>query len=128
MGRAHACIFGQFTRLGRSLTAQFEAQQTLEVEASVQVTGGNGRVIEQVHQIYGKLGEIQLTMSRLSAPPTQVRPGGEPIETALGPGHLFEDGQGAQLTILSGDLAMNVHAPARATALRVLAQVRPLPR
>jgi hypothetical protein len=73
---------------------------------------------EQVTYVYG---DITVTVSLLAREPNLVRPGGSPLRTALGDGRLFEEPGRAQLMVLDGTLAINVHAPDAQSAIAAAA-------
>lgn len=86
--------------------------------------GANPRVLEQFNQMYGE--DVQLSMSLLSAIPTQLRPGGTPVATAIGPGMVYEDSGSTSILVFRANVVVGAFAPDLSTALALLDSLRPI--
>lgn len=65
------------------------------------------RVQQQVISQFGS--DLVIEEALLTEAPAEVRPGGTPVETSVGPGRLFEESVGWHLMVLRGRHAVNVH-------------------
>jgi hypothetical protein len=93
-----------------------------ELRAALYRRDPAGRTFEQVHLLYGE--DVQVVTSQLARPSASVRSGGEPFVTALGDGHVFQDGIRPYAMVVRDQRVISVFGPTRDIVLQVAEALR----